>query len=55
MSYRKSKRKNRRSKTIRASARAEDTRQRRKYAKGGRIEAYTFGEATKKRKDVVWR
>ena len=23
----------------------EDTRQRRKYKKGGRIEAYTFGEA----------
>ena len=25
--------------------RAEDTSQRRKYKKGGRIEAYTFGEA----------
>ena len=24
---------------------SEDTKQRRKYARGGRIEAYTFGEA----------
>ena len=26
---------------------SEDTRQRRKYARGGRIEAYTMGEASK--------
>ncbi len=25
----------------------EDTKQRKKYARGGRIEAYTFGEASK--------
>lgn len=32
----------------------EDTKQRRKYARGGRIEAYTFGEALGKKKDKVW-
>ena len=31
----------------RITPKAEDTRQRRKYKKGGRIEAYTFGEAQK--------
>lgn len=25
----------------------EDTRQRKKFAKGGRVEAYTFGEASR--------
>lgn len=34
--------------------RNEDTQQRRKYEKGGRIEAYTFGEATGKKKDKIW-
>ncbi len=34
---------------------SEDTRQRRKYARGGRIEAYTMGETQKKRKDPIWR
>jgi len=33
---------------------SEDTRQKRKFAKGGRIEAYTFGEALGKKKDKVW-
>jgi len=32
----------------------EDTKQRKKYARGGRIEAYTFGEALKKKKDKTW-
>ena len=32
----------------------EDTQQRRKYKRGGRIEAYTFGEVLKKNKDKVW-
>ena len=27
----------------------EDTRQRRKYKRGGRVEAYTFGEVTSKK------
>lgn len=34
---------------------SEDDRQRKKYAKGGRIEAYTFGEALGKKKDKTWR
>ncbi len=38
--------------TERRKARAkgdEDTKQRRKFARGGRIEAYTFGETTSKK------
>jgi hypothetical protein len=32
----------------------EDVKQRKKYVKGGRIEAYTFGEALGKKKDKTW-
>jgi len=31
--------------TLKKRGKDEDTRQRKKYKKGGRIEAYTFGEA----------
>ena len=37
-----------------ASQGKEDVKQRKKYAKGGRIEAYTLGDALKKKKDKVW-
>lgn len=33
---------------------SEDTRARRKFARGGRVEAYTMGETQKKRKDPIW-
>lgn len=34
---------------VKASQGKEDEKQRRKYNRGGRIEAYTFGEATSKK------
>ena len=34
---------------IHKNIRKEDTKQRRKFKRGGRVEAYTFGEATKGR------
>ena len=34
---------------VKASQGKEDVKQRKKYNKGGRIEAYTFGEATGKK------
>ena len=37
-----------------ASQGKEDVKQRKKYTKGGRIEAYTFGEALGKKKDSTW-
>lgn len=37
-----------------ASQGKEDVKQRRKYNRGGRIEAYTMGEALGKKKDSVW-
>lgn len=40
--------------TKRKSKGSEDTQQRRKYARGGRIEAYTMGETQKKKKDPIW-
>ena len=43
------KRKNKKKTSKRKAIRNEDTRQRRKYAKGKRIEAYTFGEVTAKK------
>ena len=34
--------------------RSENDAQRKKYARGGRIEAYTFGETLRKKKDKIW-
>ena len=48
------KKKKRKPRSIVGSGRAEDRKQRRKYAKGGRIEAYTMGDALGKKKDPVW-
>ena len=39
------KRKTAKKRTTKRKGSSEDTTQRRKFAKGGRIEAYTFGEA----------
>ena len=52
MAKKKSTRK-RASNKYKASQVKEDTKQRRKYGKGGRIEAYTFGETTT-RKGKNW-
>ena len=41
-------------KQMKRRSRSEDTSQRKKYSRGGRIEAYTFGETLKKKKDKVW-
>lgn len=38
----------------RRKARGEDTAQRKKYDRGGRIEAYTMGEALGKKKHPTW-
>lgn len=45
----KSKKVKPKTKRRRSRSGSEDDRQRRKYAKGGRIEAYTFGEALGKK------
>lgn len=39
---------------VKASQGKEDVKQRRKYNRGGRIEAYTYGETQGKKKDKVW-
>ena len=41
----KKKQSTKRSKSTKSAAGGHDAKSRRKYARGGRIEAYTFGEA----------